>query len=167
MAEAIAMLFDKIAISCEMVGFNDEGQVYLVQRPSLVESPDEPYPEKWHAPSSGIEPYEGWEDVFVRIARKFGERVVFDHIIHVETIGYPPIVHDPPRGSYLLQIFIARIVGVPTNPRGRFFPREQVFQLDTVRSYMDVIFPAAVEWYDAVGFGMGKEVYDLTTMKGR
>lgn len=142
----------KLNVSCEMVGFNDRGQVYLVQRLPLVDSPHEPYPDCWHALGSGLEPSDHWEDVFIRVARKFGEYVVLDHITHVEPVGYPPIANDPPRGPYLLQIFIARIVGMPTNPRGRFFSRVEIPWDDLVTSHKNIILPSAFRQYDTKRF---------------
>ena|SRR3989344_1437805 len=155
----------KLNVSCEMVGFNNDGQVYLVQRPSCAESPHEPYPEKWHAPGSGTEPYEEWEDVFVRVAREFGEYIVLDHITHVEPVGYPPLTPAPPRATHLLQVFVAQIVGMPTNPRGRFFSRAEIPWSDLVACHKDIILPSALKWYDEVGFGVGSEVYDLEAIK--
>lgn len=142
----------KLNVSCEMVGFNVWGHVYLVQRQPLVESPHEPYPDFWHTLGSGLEPYEEWENVFVSVARKFGEHVVLEHITYVNPVGYPPIAHDLPRGPYLLQIFIARIVGIATNPRGRFFNRAEIPWDDLVPSHKNIILPAAFRKYDTKRF---------------
>lgn len=135
----------KLNVSCEMVGFNNEGEVYLVQRLSKEEKSDEPYPLQWNAPGTGIEPYEHWEDVFIRVARKFGKNVVLEGIKFVSPLGYPPIAHDPPRGPYLLCIFIASIYGNPDNPRGRFFGHEEMFQLNLVESHKNIILPTAIQ----------------------
>ena len=144
----------KLNVSCEMVGFNDIGQVYLVQRPSKEEKPDEPYPLMWHALGTGIEPYDGhgnvvkWEDVFKTVARKFGNDVVLHNIAHVPPIGYPLIAQDPPRGPYLLCVFTAILHGTPSNPRGRFFTQlEAALKLDLVASHRDIVLPAAFHWY--------------------
>src|SRR3989344_323757 len=145
----------KLNVSCEMVGFSTDGRVYLVQRPSVEEKPDEPYPLKWHALGSGVEPYEHWEDVFVRVAKKLGKHVVFEHTKYVPPIGYPLIAHDPPRGPYLLCIFTTHLYGDPTNPRGRFLSRDEVSKLDLVESHRNIILPTAFRWYDEIWGGAG------------
>jgi hypothetical protein len=138
----------KLNVSCEMVGFNEDMQVYLVQRPSKEEKPDEPYPLKWHTLGTGIEPFGDsgnviqWEDVFVTVARKFGKNVVLKNIQHVPPIGYPHIAHDLPRGPYQLDIFRADIVGQPDNPRGAWFGLKEALQLDLVDSHRKIILPA-------------------------
>jgi hypothetical protein len=135
-------------VSCEMVGYNERGEVYLVQRPSKEEKPDEPFPLQWHVPGSGLEPYDHWEDVFMRVARKFGEDVILQNIKFVSPTRYPYIVHDPPRGPYLLQIFTATICGKPDNPRGMWFTKAEAMKLDLVESHRKYILPAGFGWHN-------------------
>ena len=153
-------------ISLEPVPFNSAGEVYLEQRPSLKEKPHEPHPEKWAGMGAVVDHFETFEEAWVRVVKKFdGSRIVQAVPVPLDEL-FPYHVFDPDRGAFALHIIAVLLGGVPNNPRGRFFSREEVFQLDLVESHRKIILPAALKWYDEVGFGAGPEVYDLTTMKG-
>ncbi len=152
-------------ISFEPVPFNAVGQIYLEQRPPLEEKPHERYPNMWAGMGAVIDHYERLEDAWARVVKKFeGARII--QAVPVSLNGIlPRHVFDPDRGPFVLHVVAVLLEGIPNNPHGKFFTREELWGLDLVGSHRDIILPAALQWYDEVGFGVGTEVYDLDAMR--
>lgn len=132
-----AHLRSKKNISSEVVITNADGEVYLIQRPSMAQSPHEPYPELWHTPGVTHLESEVIPDTFKRLeAREFGG-VKLQNVTWVDKAE----VKDPPRGRYLLLIFYAHVDAEPKNPRGRFFRAGEIPWDELVPAHRDIILP--------------------------
>lgn len=152
-------------VSFELVAFDTAGRIYLEQRPSLKQGLHEQYPNRWAGMGVVINHYEKPQDMLEHVVKKFAPaRIVKAVPVYLDGI-FPYHVFDPYCGPFVLHVITVLLEGVPKNPRGRFFTREEVFQLKLMSSYRHIIFPAALKWYDKGGFGIGSEVYDLDAMR--
>lgn len=126
-------------ISTELVLFNEQGEIYLVQRPSLIENPSEPYPDELHGPgvTHGVD--ESIEDTLKRLREREG--VDFTDARLLDTLEEPQGVK---RGRYLMLIFVARAAKT-TNPKGKFYKIDEI-PWDLVQiTHRKTILPCAIE----------------------
>lgn len=134
-----AHLRSKKNISSEVVITNAKEEVYLIQRPSLAQSPHEPYPEAWHTPGVTHLESEVTSDTIKRLeTREFGG-VKLQNVTEMDKAE----AKDPPRGRYLLLIFRAQVDTDPKNLRGRFFRAREIPWDDLVPSHREIILPKA------------------------
>lgn len=136
-----AHVVSKKNISTEVVIFDNEGRVYLIERPSLAENPSEPYPGQLHSPgvTHGKNEFTMF-DTFQRLEKREFGGVALENIEHVaeQEVG------DPQRGIYLLRIYTATTNEEPKNPRGKFYRPEDIPWDRLVESHRDVILPIAL-----------------------
>lgn len=129
-------------ISTEMVVFDREGRVYLIERPGLDTSPHEPFPGLWHTPGVTHMGNERFESTVARLEkREFGGEL--ENVTFVDTAE----AADPPRGLYLLLIHYAFVYAELANPRGRFFRQDDIPWDQLVTSHREVILPKALKAY--------------------
>ncbi len=134
-------------ISTEAVCFNEkDSSVYLIERPSLEENPDEAYPHAKHSPGVTHGALETDEMALERlIAREFGGVKPNE----VRFIGKENAT-DPPRGLYLLliHVLIFKWGAEPKNLKGRFYRREEIPWDELIQSHKNIILPKALKWWD-------------------
>ena len=135
-----AHLRSKKNISTEVVIFNEKGEVYLVERPTLQENPNEPYPGELHSPGTTHPKNESLEDSLKRLARSEG--VTFTNIRQIELAEEPG---DVKRGRYLMLIFIADAAGTQTNPKGRFYAIWEIPWERVQITHREIVLPKAFE----------------------
>jgi len=102
-----------------------EREIYLIQRPTLAENPDEPYPEEWHNPGVTHTKWTLTPESLKTIVKK--ELNIEYNDVEIRFEGTREVT-DHVRGSYLYQIFTGRVPleVEPQNPKGRFFPFDAV-----------------------------------------
>lgn len=127
-------------ISTEVVIFDNEGRVYLIERPSLAENPSEPFPGQLHSPGVTHGKNETTEDTFRRLeSKELGEQ----SLRNIKFVGEEE-VEDPQRGMYLLRIFTAVTYAEPKNPRGKFYRPEDIPCERLVGCHRETILPQAL-----------------------
>ncbi|MBI3334874.1 MAG: hypothetical protein HY001_00015 [Candidatus Portnoybacteria bacterium] len=132
-------------ISTEVVLFNNKGEVYLIQRPSEEEKPDEPYPNQYHTPGVTHNKHDRIPDTFKALEkREFGG-------VEMRSIAFVGIdeVQDPPRGPYLLLIHATTTDATPVNPKGRWVAIRDIPWDNLVPSHREKILPKALAWWES------------------
>lgn len=136
-------------ISTEAVVFNPRGELYLVRRPSVLDSPHEPYPDQWHSPGVTHNAYESNAEALVRLLdRELGSvTVVEQHDVGVEEVD------GPPRGRYLLMIKVVLVRGESlSGSRGQFVATTNIPWEHLVESHRTTIIPAAINKARTLGW---------------
>ena len=110
--------------------------VYLTKRSSA-----EAYPNQWHSPGSALRPGEKISNVFGRLAvREFQVPIVVGQFIDNNNgVGEE-------RGHFFTPIYLVELAGEPQNPRGDWFPIDNLPE-KTVKHHREVVIPTAVAAY--------------------
>lgn len=137
-----AHLRSKKNISTNVAIFNDNGQVYLIQRPSLKEYCDEPYPNLWHFPGVTHLGGELYSETLIRLSRKELGGVYFRD---VHAAGQRDSIVNK-RGLYIHILVITRTTSNPNNSKGMFYtPNELLHRFDMIHYHRTVFLPLFLE----------------------
>ena len=133
-----AHLRSKKNISTEMGIFDALGRIYLIQRPTLAENPNEPYPGQYHSPgvTHGKNEFTDPDTIQRLVNREFGGVQIVD-LRKVDERD----IRDEQRGMYRLLIFVGRVEAEPKNSRGRFFDLNEIPWDQLVKSHREIILP--------------------------
>lgn len=131
-------------VSTELVVFDAEGSVLLIERPSLSENPTEPFPGELHVP--GATHMLETESAAMR-------RLIDQELDGLSILGRRKILEveslNSKRGIYRMIIYAALASGIPKDSHARFHPPALIPWDRLLRSHREVVLPAALQYYRA------------------
>ena len=135
-----ALALAKKNIATELAVFNDKGEVYLVQRPSLDEKPLEPYPSKWSLPGT-IHNKNDYPSTTLRRLEKMelgGAKIKKFHWAGQDDL------EDEQRGMTHHIVIVAKTYQDPDSPRGRFYKIDEINHKEVIKNQSRYLLPLAI-----------------------
>ena len=120
--------------------FNDNGQVYLVQKTTLDENSPESYSNKWYIPTT----IHGKKDFFGNTLSRLTKEELGGVALREFHAAGQHEVEDEEKGMCCYIIVIAKTKTNPINPRGRFYNLDIINFAEMTKNQSKIILPIAL-----------------------